>query len=123
MALLPTVTFLIVIGTSQEEVTGVGGCLTDGLAIVPSVKVHILSDELDGRLGAVNLAGRHVQVVDEKNKELPQRWTKYALSSERIKPAFAFLLAKDFLSMKLRCGEKVYLLPHCIMAWLSFIKK
>lgn len=117
---LPTVTFLIVIGTSQEEVTGVGGCLTDGLAIVPSVKVHILSDELDGRLGAVNLAGRHVQVVDEKNKELPQRWTKYALSSERIKPAFAFLLAKDFLSMKLRCGERKRYIFYHIVLWLGF---
>ena len=48
---------------------------------LPSAVVHELADEFDGRLGAVHLSRRHVQVVDEEYEVLAERWPEDALAA------------------------------------------
>ena len=57
--------------------------LTNGLAVIPSLEVHPLSEQLNGRLSPVHLEGRHVQVVHKEHQVLAQRRTKHTLTSER----------------------------------------
>jgi hypothetical protein len=47
----------------------------DDFSIVPSFEVHVLPDEFDGRLSTVRFQCRHVQVIDEEEKDLAQGWT------------------------------------------------
>ena len=57
--------------------------LTNGLAVIPALEVHPLSEQFNGRLSPVHLEGRHVQVVHKEHQVLAQRRTKHTLTSER----------------------------------------
>ena len=47
----------------------------DDFSIVPSFEVHVLPDKFDGRLSAVCFQCRHVEIIDEEEKDLAQGWT------------------------------------------------
>ena len=50
-------------------------------SVVPMADIEPLSEELDGRLCAVLLLGRHVEVVHEHDTLLAHRRTKHALAT------------------------------------------
>ena len=78
-------------GAAEVDVDQVAE-LADRLAIVPALEVHPLADELNGRLGAVRLQRRHVQIVDEEHKVFAQRRTVYAFTSICANPINTSLL-------------------------------
>ena len=49
--------------------------------IVPSLVIHKLTEELDGRLRAVLLQLGHVQIVDEDDRALANRWPEDTLTA------------------------------------------
>ena len=61
----------------EEELGGV-------LAVVPVSVVDPLSQQLDGRLCAVLLLGRHVQVVDKHDALLAQRRSVHAFATSSV---------------------------------------
>jgi len=61
----------------QEQFGGV-------LAVVPVTVVNPLSQQLNRRLCAVLLLGRHVQIVNKRNTLLTERRPVHALSSSNI---------------------------------------
>jgi len=74
------------------------GCrLTNGFAIVPSAEVDPLTQQLDGRLSAIHLQRRHVEVVDEEDEKLAQRRPKHSLA-----PAICTAAATTEMSMRHR---------------------
>ena len=60
----------------EEELGGV-------LAVVPVTVVDPLTQQLDGRLRAVLLLGRHVEVVDERDALLAERRPVHTLATPR----------------------------------------
>lgn len=52
---------------------------TDDLAVIPATVVHPLAQKLNGRLGAICLQGRHVQVIDEEDEVAPQGRPEHTL--------------------------------------------
>lgn len=55
--------------------------LTNGFPVIPALVVHPLPQQLDGRLCSVHLHGRHVEVINKKDKMLAQGRTKHSLAS------------------------------------------
>ena len=55
--------------------------ITNSFPVVPALEVHVLSDQLDGRLGTVHLQRGHVEVVDEEHEVLAQGWSEHTLTS------------------------------------------
>ena len=50
------------------------------LTIIPSFMVHPLSENLNGRLGSINLFLGHVQIINEDNEFLARGWSEHSLS-------------------------------------------
>lgn len=47
--------------------------------------IHVLSDQLYGRLCTIHLQCRHVHVIDEEDKLLAKWWTKHTLTSGTLR--------------------------------------
>lgn len=76
--------------------------LANSLAVVPTLEVHPLTNELDGRLCTVDFERRHVQVVDEEDKHLAKRRTINSLSSEIKSNKYVNLLfIKEYIKIGL----------------------
>ena len=80
-------------GGDQDDVLNLHEVFLFGLAIVPALVVHELTDQLDGRLSEVHLSLGHVQIIDEDDELCTSRWPIDTLST------FLELLVKTILRL------------------------